>query len=180
MAKEAPAKLKKVGVKLNLGVIDVDGTWEADEAQQMAAWEMYVELVTRVAIVDLHPEEGTLREALSSLHSVFGTTRDILRRHGPSVARSKKKHTLTFGYVAVAVLNRLLRPVLAKWHPLLSDYEETRDPKTSKVAHERAWGRADELRKALVEIRPKLRAYAEALAEAAGVESLVESEENAG
>ncbi|MBI3200074.1 MAG: hypothetical protein HYZ29_00945 [Myxococcales bacterium] len=180
MSKETKARLNKTAVKLNLGLLTVDGTWEADEAQQKAAWEMYVELVTRVAIVDLHPDEGTLREALSSLHSLFGTTRDILRSHGPSVARSKKKHTLTFGYVAVAVLNRLLRPLLAKWHPLLSDYEETRDPKTSKVAHERAWEKATELRQALAEMRPKLRAYAEALAEAAGVESLIEPEGNAG
>lgn len=180
MSKEAPAKLKKVAVGIDFGIFKLDGTWEADEAQQKAAWEMYVELVTRVAIVDLHPEEGTLREALTSLHSLFATTRDILRRHGPSVARARKKHTLTFGYVAVAVLNRLLRPLLAKWHPLLSDYEDSREPKSSKVAHERAWDRAAELRQALAEVRPKLKAYAEALAEAAGVESLVESEENAG
>lgn len=168
------SKLNRVSVRLDLGVLQLTGNWDADEAQQKAAWEMYVELVTRVAIVDLHPDEGTLREALSSLHSLFGTTREILRRHGPGVARATKANTLTFGYVAVAVLNKLLRPILAKWHPLLSEYEDTRDPATSKVAHERAWPRAAELRKALADVRPKLRAYASVLAEAAGVESLVE------
>jgi len=173
---------KKVTLKVKpeaLGVsfLEAELGWEPDESQRKAAWEMYVELVTRVAIVDLHPDEGTLREALTSLHSLFESTRDILRRHGPSVARAKKNHQVSFGYLAVAILNQVLRPVLSKWHPLLLDYEEERQDKTSKVAHEKAWSKSEELRKVLDDIRPKLRAYGDLLAKAAGVEPLVEDVE---
>lgn len=51
-----------------------------------AAWELYVEVVTRIAVVELKPGEGSLREALSSLSSPFATTRDILRKYGQRLA----------------------------------------------------------------------------------------------
>jgi hypothetical protein len=41
-----------------------------------SAWELYVEPATRIATVPLGPNEG-LREALSSLHSMFLVTREI-------------------------------------------------------------------------------------------------------
>src|SRR5207244_6175375 len=108
--------------------IGVEGTWEPDQAERDAAWEMYVELVTRISVAPLAPDEGLLREALSSLYTVFGTTRAILRKYGPSVARPKGEGTLSLGHLAVAILNRVLRPVLAKWHPMLLHYEATREP----------------------------------------------------
>ena len=83
------ATLKTVGVKIGLPFGSVEGTWEADEAQQQAAWEMHVELVTRISIIPLGRDEGLLREALSSFHSLFGTTREILRRNGPAVANAR-------------------------------------------------------------------------------------------
>jgi hypothetical protein len=45
--------------------------------------------VTRIAVVSLGPDEGLLREALASLHSLFAITRDILRRYGPNIAEPK-------------------------------------------------------------------------------------------
>lgn len=38
-----------------------------------------MELVTRIAVVPLGSGEGILREALTSLHQLFGVTREILR-----------------------------------------------------------------------------------------------------
>ncbi len=173
MAKES-SKLKSVKVAFTLPFIGkIEGLWEADAAQQEAAWEMYVELITRIAVVELRDDEGLLREALSSLHALFGVTREILRRHGPGVARSKKPSDLSFGYVAVAVLNLVLRPMLAKWHPLLSDYEARRVAPTSSWEHEKNWEHATELRAELRKVRGHLTAYAEILAEVAGVESLI-------
>src|ERR671939_642463 len=111
--------LKQLKVKIGIPYIgDVEGTWEPDESERRAAWEMYVELVTRISVVELQPGEGVLGEALSSLYTLFGSTRDILRKYGPSVAEPKGKGNLSFGYLAVAILNGALRPVLAKWHPL--------------------------------------------------------------
>ena len=80
--------IKDVTVTLGLpfGLGGISGSWSPDEEERKAAWEMYVELVTRVGIQELRPEEGLLREALSSLYTLFQTTRRILYRYGPRVA----------------------------------------------------------------------------------------------
>jgi hypothetical protein len=64
------------------------GKWKADREQQNAAWEMYVELVTRIAIQPLSEDRGLLREALTSLYSLFPKTRRILKQHRPRGANS--------------------------------------------------------------------------------------------
>ncbi|MFV0257775.1 MAG: hypothetical protein ACK5PP_04925, partial [Acidimicrobiales bacterium] len=134
------------------------GEWEVDRAEQVAAWEMYVELSTRISVVPLDPDDGLLREALASLYTLFGSTRDILRRHGPGVAKvpttvNDRSDRYSFGYLATWVLNGAVRPTLAKWHPLLDDWEAGRPDGTSRRAHERAWNRHDELRDAVEAVR---------------------------
>ncbi len=167
-----------ISVSVNIPYVGgVQATWEPDESEQKAAWEMYVELVTRISVVELQPDEGLLREALTSLYSIFQSTREIMRRHGPSVARPKGPDQMSFGYLAVLVLNRALRPVLAKWHPLLLAHEETKPDSVSSVEHERNWDKNDELRQVLNQTRDILIKYADTLAEAAGVHSLVRAEE---
>ena len=162
-----------VSINLPFGLGGLQGTWEPDESEQEAAWEMYVELVTLVAVVELRPNEGLLREALFSLHSLFDTTRSILRAHGPGVAQAKGRGSYSFGLLAVVILNDVLRPVLAKWHPLLLDYEGTRPDALSQTEHEDAWPHGDELRSVLNEVRDTLAQYGELLASVAGVPSLL-------
>ena len=82
-------------------------------------------------------------EALSSLYTLFDTTRTILRKYGPSIAQPKGEDELSFGYLAVVILNVVLRPVLAKWHPVLLDYESTRSGSVSPLEHEREWDKYD-------------------------------------
>jgi len=66
-------KLASVNVKLQLPYIGgIEGNWQPDERERDAAWEMYVELITRLAVVELRPGEGLLREALTSLYALFG------------------------------------------------------------------------------------------------------------
>ncbi len=167
-------KLASIKVSLSLPYIgSIEGTWEPDESEKRASWEMYVELITRISVVELKPDEGLLREALTSLYSLFNTTRTILREYGPSIAKSKGTGNLSFGYLAVAVLNGVLRPVLAKWHPLLLDYENTKPSSTSAVEHERQWEKGAELRQELNNIRRVLIEYANLLANVAGVPSLI-------
>jgi hypothetical protein len=169
--------LKSVEVNLSLpfGVGGLKGVWEPDQSEQTAAWEMYVELITRIAVVEIGPSQGLLREGLDSLYSLFDTTRGILRQHGPSVARVKGQGTYSFGYLAVIILNQVLRPVLAEWHPKLLDYERRRPTDVSQADQEQAWAHNEELRAVLREIRPTLEQYAELLAEVAGVPSLLAS-----
>ena len=168
------AKFTGVKVSLNLPYIGgLEGTWEPDESEQDAAWEMYVELITRISVAELKPDEGLLREALSSLHTLFGTTRAILRKYGPSIAQPKGEGDLSFGYLAVAILNAVLRPVLAKWHPLLLDYESTGSASGSPLDHEREWDKQDELRQVLNDVRTNLVEYTNLLAEVAEVPPLI-------
>jgi len=168
------AKFTSVKVSLKLPYIGgVEGTWEPDESERDAAWEMYVELITRISVAELKSGEGLLREALSSLYTLFDTTRKILRKYGPSIAQPKGKNNLSFGYLAVVILNVVLRPVLAKWHPLLLDYESTKKTSVSALEHERQWDKYEELRQVLNKVRDVLIQYANLLAQVADVPSLI-------
>lgn len=168
----AIAKLSKTKFGINLGFLAIDAEWELDEVQKKAAWEMYVELATRITTAPLLPGEGLLREALTSLYSLFGTTREILKKHGPSIAIPGNPDDITFGHLAVAILNKVLRPVLAKWHPLLKDWEDQRAAGVSVTAHEAAWPDNEALRQELNRIRERLMEYADVLAEVSGVARL--------
>jgi hypothetical protein len=158
-----------VEIGLPWGLGKIGGRWSPDTAEREAAWEMYVELVTRVTVEELGPEEGLLREALTSLYSLFPTTRGILRDHGPTVAKPRGQATQSFGSIAVAILNQVLRPLLAKWHPLLADHEHRRPEGVSQAEHERLWAHNADLRRDLGEVRQTLTAYADLLAAVAGV-----------
>lgn len=170
--------LTSVNVSLNLGPVKLGGTWEPDERETEAAWEMYIELATRISTQALKDDEGILREALSSLHDLFPITREILRRQGPTVARKKGKGDHSFAELAVYVLNYAIRPVLAKWHPLLEEYEAARPAEKSIRAHEAEWERASELRGVLEGLRAGLLDYANLLAAVAGVEPLIALDES--
>ena len=126
---------------------------------------MYVELITRVSVVELGDDEGLLREALTSLHSVFGTTREILRKYGPDVARPAKGAEVSFGRLSVGLLNGCLRPFLSKWHVELADHESRRPADVTVVEWERQWPKAAAARAELAEVRQVAARYAEILGE---------------
>jgi hypothetical protein len=159
--KQVKATKLTVNLPFNLGQLEL----EPDEVQQKAAWELYVELSTRIAVQPLGPDEGLMREALSSLYSIFSVTREILRKAGPAVAQGQN----SLGAVAIEVLNQGIRPFLAQWHPLLLAYEQKRPPEVDARAHERGWDKADELRQALADLQAQMRIYTEALARIAGI-----------
>lgn len=165
---------KKVGVKLNLGVVEVSGEWDPNDIERAAAWEVYVELITRISTVPLAAGEGLLREALTSLYSVFDTTRQVLRKYGPDIAEPKPSGQFNFAFLAVTILNSGIRPLLARWHPVLADWEAHRPDGVSVTAHEGAWPQADLLRAELETTRQALVDYAAALATACGVPNLLE------
>ncbi len=167
------AILKDIKVDLKLGIFNIQGTWSADASEQKAAWELYVELITRIAVVKLKPNEGMLREALNSLQSLFPTTREILRKHGFKIASAKKKNGISLGFIAVAILNKIIRPLLAKWHPLLHDYEHQRKKRISALKHEQKWKRQKELRNEINKARKILVKYANILEQVIKIPSLI-------
>ena len=161
-----------VQVGLNLGVLSISGTWKPTDAERRAAWELYVELATRIAVVPLKGSEGLLREALSSLYALFGITREILRRYGPELARPRPDGEYSLGELAVLVLNYELRPLLAHWHPMLDQWEAQRPEGLSRAGHEDSWQHAAQLRETIEQTRQRLVGYADLLAAAAGVPPL--------
>jgi hypothetical protein len=159
-----PAKLKKVSVSLPFGIGSAE--WAPDPTERRAAWSLYVELMTRIAVQPLELDQGLLGESLTSLYSLFETTREILKEAGPDVGASY----WSVGGIAIAVLNNGLRPFLARWHPMLQFWESQRPPGISVIEHERNWSEELQLRKELKELREHLAQYSEALANIAGID----------
>ena len=163
MGKKDPAVLKKVSVSLPFGIGSAE--WESDPKERIAAWSLYVELVTRIAVQPLGIDFGLLREVLNSLYSLFETTREILKEAGPDVGASHE----SVGGIAIIVLNNGLRPFLSKWHPLLQAWEAKRPADLSPKEHEQNWSEEPKAREELAKLRSDLEQYANALAEIAGI-----------
>jgi hypothetical protein len=153
--------------------LGIKGKWIADRRQQTAAWDMYVELITRISVQPLDAHDGLLREALNSLYALFGETRRILRQQGPEVARPLPGSEVTFAVLAVTILNQVLRPLLARWHPLLEAWEVSRPADRSPRDHEVAWPHYAALRGEIEAVRVKMLEYADLLAKVAGVRAVV-------
>ncbi|MEU1276794.1 hypothetical protein [Streptomyces sp. NPDC005805] len=157
---EAPADVVAAGVVAAPGAVE-----------RAAAFDLQVELVTRVGVQPLAAEEGSLREALTSLYSLFGTSRDVLHRMAGETAGP-----LVLPGVAASLANQHLRPFLATWHPALQEHEAARPPETGAAEHERQWKRAGEMRTALAGLRAPLTAAAERLATLCGIDLLSSSQ----
>src|SRR6266705_1424594 len=95
-------------LKLNLGILDAE--WQPQEKDREAAWELYVEMLTRIVAQPLPDKHGDEKTALDSVFALFEITREILRRKG--------RDCVQFTKIAVVVLNQVVRPFAAKWHPL--------------------------------------------------------------
>ena len=73
-----------------------------------AAWDLYVEMETRITTQPLHPKHGDEKTALDSVYSLFQTTREILLKQGPDC--------VVFAKIAIEILNQKVRPFTAKWY----------------------------------------------------------------
>ena len=96
--------------KISLNVMGVGLALDVDfsDEDQDAAWELYIEMLTRIVTQPLPSEDGDEQTALDSVYSLFPTTREILRRRG--------RGTIQFSKVAIPVLNQVVRPFTAEWH----------------------------------------------------------------
>ena len=106
-------KLKEFLSKFHLSKVKLNGhlgelEFEIKSDDEDAAWEMYVELITRVLTQELEPETGDEKTALNSVYSIFDSTRNVLRDRG--------RNAQSFSKVAVVILNQIVRPFTAKWH----------------------------------------------------------------
>jgi len=104
------------------------------------AWKLFVETLTRVSTQPLGTEDGSLREALTSLYSLFSATRELLKNMPPTKLASK----VTVEMLAMRMLNQEIRPFLSKWHVRLKKFEATRPG-----VEESEWSQNEECRKSL-------------------------------
>ena len=162
-------RLKSIDVNLSM----LKGTWELDAKEAQAAWEIYVDMVTRIPIAPLDPSGGLVREALDSLYGLFLNCRETLKKYGPDVAKAKGKGSFSLAYISVWMLNGEIRPFLSRWHPLLEEYESLRAAGASRKSHDDAWPDRARFRSELHALGSSLTRYAEVFGEAAGVPSLI-------
>ena len=141
-------------VSLNTHIIGVEMSFE--DTDKDAAWELYIEMLTRTVTQPLSAEAGGEEAALNSVYSLFPTTREILRRQG--------RNSIRFSRIAIPVLNQVVRPFTAKRHreSLVGAFDD---------ADKRA-----EFRQELAALQEELRNYNRMLAEIAGVEDLTDLE----
>lgn len=142
-------------LKISTPFLDLE--WKPQEADKEAAWELYVELLTRVSTQGLPLDEGDEKAALDSIHELFGLSREIIKRHG--------RDCMEFTKIAVVVLNQVVRPFTAQWH---------------RKSLEGSLGNAEQpsFRADLAALQVKLRNYTKMLADMAGVEDLTALEEH--
>jgi hypothetical protein len=95
-------------LKITLPFLEAD--WEPKQPDRDAAWELYIELLTRITTQALPRKHGDEKTALNSVHSLFPLTRDTIKRHG--------RGCIEFTKIAIVVLNQVVRPFTAKWHEL--------------------------------------------------------------
>ena len=154
-------KLRDQFRKFQLDKIKLGPKWANAEisfisADEDAAWDLYVEMLTRITTQPLPSEVGDEKTALDSVYSLFPTTREILRRRGRSA--------IQFSKIAVPMLNQIVRPFTAKWH---RESLEGAFENPAKCA---------EFREDLTALRKDLRNYSSMLANIAGVEDLTDLE----
>ena len=162
---------------VEVAVGQVKGYLYPTEAEKAAAYELLVELSTRTAGAQLVSTEGSIRRELASIDEMFGLTREILRRHGTETVKGGGGN-LSLAVVAIRVLNEVFRPVLSRWDPILSDYEDRRatdNPGATAVEWERSWERASQCRSELNTMRSSVRAYIDTLSRIAGASAIADA-----
>ncbi len=130
--------------------------WNPAEPDRDAAWELYIELLTRITTQPLANEDGDEKTALDSIHNLFSITRATIKTYG--------RDCNEFTKIAVVVLNQIIRPFTAKWH------------KVSISGGFEASGSCIQFREELKELQEVLHTYTKMLAEMANVEDLTKLE----
>jgi hypothetical protein len=145
-------KWEMTSLKMNFAFLQME--WEPKDADKDAAWELYVELLTRISTQALPQKDGDEETALKSIHKLFELTRDILKKYG--------RGCVGFSKIAVVVLNQVVRKFTAKWHKVSLDKENG----FNNPQH------CEQFRLELQALQIELKKYTRALATIADVEDL--------
>ena len=143
-------KWSLTGLRVKTPIMDIE--WKPSDSDKDAAWDLYIELLTRITTQPLPDEDGVEQSALSSIYDLFGITRQTLKEHGRSC--------IEFSRIAVIVLNQIVRPFTSRWHQR-SEQGAFKSPEI-----------CIEFRSELKDLQVHLRNYTGLLAELANVEDL--------
>ncbi len=105
-------KWSMTGLSINAGFLSLD--FAPNDPDRDAAWELYMELLTRIATQHLQPDHGDEKTALDSIHALFGLTRNTLKNEGRHC--NEFRHELT-----------LLQQELRKYTKMLADMAGVED-----------------------------------------------------
>ena len=141
-------------LKINAHFLEAE--LQFNDADKKAAWELYVELLTRITTQPLDDYAGNEVSALGSIFSLFSTTRSIIKGYGPSC--------IGFTKIAIVILNQKIRPFTSKWHKLNS--EDCFKNEEYRI----------QFRTELELVQQILQKYSHLLSEMAGVEDLTDLE----
>ena len=137
-------------LKVTAGFLEME--FKPNDVDKNAAWEMYIELLTRITTQSLADEHGDEKTALESIYNLFPLTREVIKKNG--------RHCIEFTRIAIVILNQKIRPFTAKWHKL--SLESAFDDDTQcKI-----------FREELKELQKTLQIYNLLLANMAGIEDL--------
>ncbi len=141
-------------LKLSTGFMDLEIT--PAKSDRDAAWELYIELLTRITTQRLQPEDGDEKTALESIYAIFAITRSTIKHYG--------RDCFEFTKLAIVVLNQVIRPCTARWHRI-SNEDGFDDEATCR-----------QFREERTRLQTFIRCYTQALADMAGVEDLTSLE----
>ncbi len=101
-------KWDMTSLKIKTPFLDME--WKPQDEDKNAAWELYIELLTRITTQPLAQTHGDEETALKSIHMIFPLTREVIKSNG--------RHCIEFTKIASVMLNQVIRPFTAKWHKL--------------------------------------------------------------
>lgn len=151
-------------LKIKTPLLDME--WKPQNEDKNAAWDLYIELLTRITIQPLNDNHGDEQTALKSIYSIFPLTREVIKSNG--------RHCIEFTKIAIVILNQKVRPFTAKWHKLSIESGFTLSDEAGYKYKNKEL--CLEFRKELAILQNDLKIYTQMLADMAGVEDLVNLE----
>lgn len=94
------------GLKIKTSFLEME--WNPQTNDKDAAWELYIELLTRVTTQYIDEDFGDEETALVSIKDIFHLTREIIKKY--------KRDCMEFTKIAIVILNQVIRPFTTKWH----------------------------------------------------------------
>ncbi len=94
--------------QLKISVPFLEMEWGPSDADKNAAWELYIELLTRTPLDAGFEDELEPKTTLDTAYSLMPVIREIIKRNG--------KECTEFAKIAIIVVQQVIRPFLARWH----------------------------------------------------------------